>query len=71
MEQVTEVFCLLGFPSVHRPNGTYKVFGNSFIIAHLGQTRRASSAWGSVRIKREVLTKLWTHCEDEVRMQSI
>ena len=36
MEQVTEVFCLLGFPSIYRPNGTCKVFGNSFIIAYLG-----------------------------------
>jgi len=35
----------IGFPSVRRPNGTCKVFGNSFIIAYLGQTRRASSAW--------------------------
>jgi len=32
----------IGFPSVRRPNGTCKVFGNSFIIAYLGQTRRAS-----------------------------
>jgi len=34
----------IGFPSVRRPNGTCKVFGNSFIIAYLGQTRRASLA---------------------------
>jgi len=32
----------IGFPSVRRPNGTCKVFGNSFIIAYLGQIRRAS-----------------------------
>ena len=50
MEQVIEVFRLLGFPSIRRPNGTCKGSGNSFIIAYLGQIRRASSAWGSVRI---------------------
>jgi hypothetical protein len=26
----------IGFPSVYRPNGTYKAFGNSFIITYLG-----------------------------------
>jgi len=58
----------IGFPSVRRPNGTCKVFGNSFIIAYLGQTRRASSAWGSVRIKQEMLTKLWTRHKSELYM---
>jgi hypothetical protein len=38
-EQVTEVFRLLGFPSIRRPNGACKVFGNSFIIAYLGSRR--------------------------------
>ena len=40
--------------------------------AERGHRRSAGKrSAGSVRIKREVLTKLWTHCEDEVRMQSI
>ena len=36
MEQVIEVFRLLGFPSICRPNGTYKGSRNSFIITYLG-----------------------------------
>jgi hypothetical protein len=26
----------IGFPSIRRPNGTYKIFRNSLIIAYLG-----------------------------------
>ena len=58
MDRHNPVGYVIGFPSIRRPNSTYKVFGNSFIIAYLGQIRRVSSVWGSVRIKREMLTKL-------------
>jgi len=36
----------IGFPSVRRPNGTCKVFGNSFKIAYLGTDEKSVVSMG-------------------------